>query len=326
MNGIVLREPGAVGLVDDWPEPECGPQDVLVRMSGIGLCGSDLSLRDGTTRVPRLPWLLGHEGGGVVVDVGADVRDRHVGQTVVIEPNICCFECDPCRAGVTSSCRRRRILGLKEPGIASERVSVPSRFTWPVPEGIAPEALSCLEPYVVTRAAVRRAGIRRGDSCLVVGAGSQGLLLCQTLLELGAVPYVTEPHAGRAALAHRLGARPAEEGPRRHPFVFETSGAPAAFPGALDAVGPAGVMILIGQSRAPAELTTRDLVQRQITLRGSLIYDHPRDFEDAVRDIARDEDRLRQVVQARFSPAEAGEAFAAARSVPGKSWIDFSTW
>src|SRR4051812_16811583 len=62
MRAVALTAPGHVEIVDDWPEPECGPDDVVVQIRGVGLCGSDLSVFDGKREVPGLPWVFGHEG------------------------------------------------------------------------------------------------------------------------------------------------------------------------------------------------------------------------------------------------------------------------
>ena len=70
MRAVVLSAPRSVELVNDWPEPEPGPQDVIVAIRGIGLCGSDLSVFDGTRPAPRLPWVMGHVGVGDIVAVG----------------------------------------------------------------------------------------------------------------------------------------------------------------------------------------------------------------------------------------------------------------
>ncbi|MGH8868070.1 MAG: zinc-dependent alcohol dehydrogenase [Actinomycetes bacterium] len=318
--------PSRVAVVEDWPEPSCGPDDVVVEMDGVGLCGSDLAVAEGRRAVPRQPWVLGHEGGGRVVAAGSRVTRRRPGQTVVVEPNYPCLACGACEAGTSSSCARREILGINRDGIAAERVAVPARFTWPVPDGTPVATLACFEPWVVTRTALRRVPRVRDLACLVVGAGSQGLLLVVSLVAAGALPYVVEPHAGRRALAERLGARPLESGPEHFPLLFETSGAPDAFGPTLARAAPGASVVLIGQSSVPVTLTTEHLVQRQIHLYGSLIYDHPRDFEAAADTLALGAQPLADVVQAGFTPEDADDAFAAARSVPGKSWLDLRAW
>ena len=80
MQAVVYTAPHAVRTLGDWPEPECGPDDVIVQMRAVGLCGSDLSVYDGHRPLPSLPWVMGHEGGGDVVSVGSRVTDRAVGR------------------------------------------------------------------------------------------------------------------------------------------------------------------------------------------------------------------------------------------------------
>ena len=64
MRAVALVAPGEVRVVDDWPEPECGPGDVVVRVRAVGLCGTDLAVYAGKRPVPGMPWVMGHEGGG----------------------------------------------------------------------------------------------------------------------------------------------------------------------------------------------------------------------------------------------------------------------
>lgn len=324
MKAVVLAAPRHVEVVDDWPEPAAGPDDVVVAIRGVGLCGTDLGLYDGKRAVPARPWVIGHEGGGEIVAVGSRVTNRHVGQRVVVEPNYCCLTCPACQAGRTSACPRRQIVGVDHPGLLAERVAVPARFTWPAPCSDA--TLACVEPLAVARSAVRRSGIRPGDACLVVGAGSQGLFLCQALLAAGVQPTVTDPHEGRMAVAEQLGAKLAEPAPAGYPFVFEASGAAAAWDTAVAAVGSTGVVVAIGMGAESVQLSTHDLVQRQLTVRGSLIYDHPGDFAGTVAAVIRGDLAPTRVVRASFPPEQAAAAFAEAPAVPGKSWIDLAAW
>lgn len=327
MRAITLTSPGVVEAVDDWPEPECGPRDVVVQVRGVGLCGSDLSVFDGKRPVPAMPWVFGHEGGGDIVEVGSQVPDRSAGQRVVIEPNFADLTCPACREGHTSACVNREIVAITRPGILAERVSVPAEFTWPVPGSWTDEALACLEPVAVAYTAVRRADVPEGTECLVIGAGSQGLLVCQCLQTIGARPYVTEPHSGRLALAEKLGARKAEGvGGGRYRFVFETAGVPATWPIAWSAVAATGTIVVIGQHPKPVEFVTHELVQRQITIRGQLIYNHPGDFAATLDAVNTGLLAPERTVQACFPVERTAAALAAVREVPGKSWIDFASW
>ncbi|WP_158848706.1 zinc-dependent alcohol dehydrogenase [Saccharothrix deserti] len=323
MKAAALVRPGIVELVD-VAEPECGPDQVVVRVLGVGLCGSDLGVYSGSRPVPRTPWVLGHEGVGEIVEVGGRVRDRRVGQRVAIEPNYCCFDCPPCRSGFTSACVNRVVIGIGVPGLIAERVAVPAAFTFPVAEHVALVDLVCAEPLTVARAAIRRAGIAAGDSCLVVGTGSQGLFLCAALVALGVTPHVVEPHEGRRELAVSLGAVVADDAVRDVDFVFETSGVPAALPPALSRLAPGGTAVLIGISAQPLDLTLWTIVYRQLKLVGSLIYDHPADFAGTVAALEDGAVAPHRVLRPGFPLAAAPDAFAAVRSTAGKCWIDLT--
>ncbi|MEU2280697.1 alcohol dehydrogenase catalytic domain-containing protein [Streptomyces sp. NPDC013178] len=318
MIAAVLTAPGRIETVDDWPAPVCGPRDVIVQLDGVGLCGSDLAVFHGRRRPPAMPWVMGHEGFGRIAAVGSDVRDRQVGQRVVIEPNYACLTCADCLTGLTSACPHRAIVGLNAPGVLARRAAVPAPFAHPVPDGVGDADLAATEPYTVARAAVRRSGVTAADRCLVVGAGAQGLLVCLILSRLGIEPVVTEPHPLRLARAARLGATP-DDGRTGFTYVFETSGHAPALRPAVDRAAPGATVVLIGLNHARLPLSTDDLVRRQLVLHGSMIYDHPADFATAIAELP--QARPGAVVEAHFPLHQAQQAFAGAAERAGKTWI-----
>lgn len=322
MKAAVLTAPHQVTVVQDWPEPECGPGDVLIAVTGVGVCGSDLSVYEGHKQVPALPWLLGHEAFGRIVEVGRDVVDRFVGQLVSVEPNYVCGTCAACADGDTSMCENKIVLGMNAPGVLAERIAVPAAFAWPVADGTPIEDVACVEPFTVARTAVRRSDVRAGDRVLVIGAGAQGLFVTASLVALGAVPYITEPHRDRLALAVELGARPLDDDAAPFPFVFDTSGVPAALEAHVHRAARKAQIMLIGLNDRPVPLTSEQIVRRQLRVTGSIIYDHPRDFAASTGDIsAATVPGLGRTVRASFPLERAAEAFAAVREVPGKTWI-----
>jgi alcohol dehydrogenase/L-iditol 2-dehydrogenase len=320
VRAAVLDESGGKPrIVADWPEPEAVAGEVVVAVRGVGICGSDLALLAGRRRPPELPWVPGHETFGEIIATGQGVDPGRVGERVVVEPNLPCLGCANCLAGRTSSCARRIILGFTAPGTLAERIAVPARFAWSVPPDWTDEDAVCAEPLAVATAAIRRAGTAAQGRSLVIGVGSQGALLCLALAGQGVTPHVLEPHAGRLALAVELGARPAghDDG---YDLVFETSGSAAAFAEAVRRAAPGGTIVLIGMGSEPTPLTTQTLVTRQLTVRGSLIYDHPGDFAATLRSRAAPA-RPGRVLRACYPLADAALAFEAAREVPGKTWI-----
>jgi len=333
MRAVILEDrPRALRMVSDWPEPEPGPGKVLVQVRGVGICGSDLALHAGRRQPPSFPWVVGHETFGEIAATGPGVDRGRTGQRVVVEPNIPCGTCPACRAGRTSACPHRKILGFSVPGTLAERIVVPAAFAWPVPDDWGDGDAVCAEPLAVALAAVRRAaagltaaappgGAPAGaDRCLVIGAGSQGTLTCVALASGGISPAVLEPHPGRLALAAGLGARTAERGETGFGLVFETSGAPEALAEAVDRVARGGLVVLMGLNSQAAPIVTQRLVQRQLTLMGSLIYDHPRDFAEVTSKQSPGAGAGR-VLRACYPMAEAETAFREASRVPGKTWI-----
>jgi 2-desacetyl-2-hydroxyethyl bacteriochlorophyllide A dehydrogenase len=323
MRAVVLDSaPWSLRVTGDWPEPRAGSGQVLVRVRGVGICGSDLALVSGGRRAPAYPWVPGHEAFGEVVATGAGVDPARAGQRVVIEPNYPCLRCPACRAGLTSMCQDRVVAGFNAPGLLAELVAVPAPFAWPVPDGWADTDAVCAEPLTVAMAAIRRGGVAPGGRCLVIGTGSQGLLLCVALTAGGITPYVVEPQPGRLDLAVSLGASPAPDG-LRFGLVFETSGAQEALSTAVGRAAPGAMIMLIGLSERPVHVDTGRIVQRQLTVRGSLIYDHPEDFAATLKDSAGIASPGR-VLRASYPLDQAPEAFLAAREVPGKTWIKLS--
>ncbi len=323
MRAVVLgEEPWSLRVDDDWPEPRADSGQVIVRVLGVGVCGSDLALLSGHWRPPFTPWVPGHEAFGEIVAVGPGVGTERIGQRVAIEPNIPCLACPACRSGLTSACQDRRSLGFGVPGTLAERIAVPAEFAWEVPADWSDQDAVCTEPLTVALAAIRRSGVGVfGGSarCLVIGAGSQGTMLCAGLVACGLAPYVIEPHAGRRELAAELGAVPAGEDDGAFNAVFETSGTSAALVSAVQRTGAGGTVVLIGLGSEPAPLATEVVVRRQLRIQGSLTYDHPLDFAAVIKRNL----RPGRVLRACYPFAEAERAFRAAREVPGKTWIRF---
>jgi 2-desacetyl-2-hydroxyethyl bacteriochlorophyllide A dehydrogenase len=320
LRAVVLgTEPWSLRVVDDWPEPQADSGQVIVRVRGVGVCGSDLSLLSGHWQPPYRPWIPGHEAFGEIIAAGPGVGRERIGQRVAIEPNIPCFACPACRSVLTSGCSDRRSLGFSAPGTLAEQVAVPASLAWEVPSGWSDEDAVCTEPLTVALAAIRRSGavFAEGFRCLVVGVGSQGAMLCAGLVAHGLSPHVIEPHAGRRELAVSLGARPAGAGDGDFDVVFETSGTSAALADAVRRTAAGGTVVLIGLASEPAPLATEVVVRRQLRIQGSLTYDHPQDFAAVVKRNL----RPGRVLRACYPLAEAERAFRAAREVPGKTWI-----
>ena len=322
MQAAVLNGPGRVE-VEGVPIPQCGPDDVLLRIEAVGLCGSDYAIYAGHWRFPR-PFVIGHEGYGRVVEVGSAVRDRAIGSLAVVEPNIVCGSCPPCGRGASSLCQQKRSLGVGTDGLCAEFARVPAAFAWPLPETIQLEDAVCIEPLAVALSAIRGSDARPGHEVTVFGAGSQGLLLTMALAALGIAPHVVDPQRQRLELARDLGARAASveapEGPSSD-VVFETSGAPDALTAAIAATAPGATVVLIGFSHHPVLVDTVRIVRQRLRIQGSIIYEHPADFHSTVALVADGSIHPGRVIKRAFALNEADQALRTAPTLPGKSLI-----
>ena len=321
MKSALLVRPGVIEI-DDLPEPSLGPDDVRIAVGGVGLCGSDLSVFSGRWTAPNYPWIMGHEAFGIVEDVGERVPPSRVGETVVVEPNAACFRCPQCERGRTSACIRRASLGMNRPGALAEKLVVPSEFAWRI-HGRAASDLVCVEPLAVVEAALRRLATPIPPSALVVAVGPQGLLMCLAMSRRGIRVYAVDVNEDRVAFAATLGAEPLPVEPDDLQFdlVVDTVGTPASIETALSRTDIGGTLLLLGLDSRPFELSSQALVRRQVTIRGSLTYDHPGDFRATIELVQDGHVSPGRVVSSEFPLEDAQRAFETSGSAPGKTWI-----
>ncbi|HET8577604.1 MAG TPA: alcohol dehydrogenase catalytic domain-containing protein [Methylomirabilota bacterium] len=206
MRAAVYTGPGSIQL-RDWPEPAAGPGELLLRVRGCGLCGSDLVKFVSGTVCP--PAVFGHEVVGEVIGVGAGVTGFALDQRVVAAHHVPCFRCHYCRRGSPSMCRAFKESNL-DPGGFAELCRVPApnvaHAAFAIPEHLSDEAASFTEPLACCLRAIRRAGLGQGDTALVVGLGSIGCLFVQSL-RLRRVQVLGSDLVGeRRELGRRFGA------------------------------------------------------------------------------------------------------------------------
>jgi len=143
MKAAVLTRVGEVVMTANWPEPAPARGEVVVELTGVGLCGSDLAVWSGGRPVD-FPWIIGHEGTGTIVAVGEGVSGTRIGDRVVIEPNYPCGACDGCLRGRTAMCARRQSVGINIPGLLRERAAIPAQFAWTAPASLSDQHLVCV--------------------------------------------------------------------------------------------------------------------------------------------------------------------------------------
>lgn len=257
MRAAVVREAGGpFEVVDGVEHRDPGPDEVVVRIRAAGLCHTDLTQAAGGFG-QRFPVVLGHEGAGEVVAIGAGVTDVRVGDRVVLSWVPPCGRCYSCVRGETYLCRNRPraaeqgaaltvdgrgvIAGMGTATLA-ERTVVPARSVVPVPDDVPWPVAAVLGCAVPTGfgAAVDTARVAVGETVLVIGAGAVGLNAVQGARIAGASTIaVVDPSGARRALADRLGAA-VTASPGALPFGEHTGG--VGFDVAIDAVGASGTI------------------------------------------------------------------------------------
>jgi L-iditol 2-dehydrogenase len=296
--------------VHDEPPPTPKPDETLVRVTAVGLCGSDLhwfgEAGIGDARLVR-PLVLGHEFAGVT----------ETGQRVAIDPAIPCEMCEFCREGSPNFCVALRFAGHgATDGGLRERLAWPTRCLFPLPDSLSDADGAMLEPLGVALHAVDLGRIRAGMCVGVFGCGPVGWLLIQAAQVAGATEvFVTEPLAHRLQAARRLGAK--EWAPNQEvDVVFECAGENGAVEDAIAAAKPGGRVVLVGIPSDDRTSFTASVARRKgltIKLSRRMKHTYPR----AIRLVESGRVDVRSLVTHRFPLERVAEAFDCARRRAG---------
>ena len=270
----------------EFPVPEIGPGELLVQLRACGLCASDVME---WYMQPRAPLYPGHEPVGVVVATGEGVRQFSVGERVFVHHHVPCMVCHYCRRGSFSQCATFRATRLFPGGLA-EYIRVPALNVQldvlSLPNELTDEAATLIEPLACCIRGISRAKIQAGDSVLILGAGSNGLMLAQLAQQHGAVHVIiVDPIAYRRQRALDCGidyALDPQNGAvleqvytvndnRKPDIVIVTPSSIQAMQQGIELVGQGGTVLLFAPSPPAAMLAVEPntLFFSEITLRTS---------------------------------------------------------
>jgi L-iditol 2-dehydrogenase len=276
MNALLLTEYKKLELTP-MPEPEIGPDDVLIRVRACGICGSDVHGYDGSTgrRIP--PLVMGHEAAGEVAAIGANVKDLRAGDRVTFDSTIYCGQCFYCGRGEVNLCDNRQVMGVspgpyRRHGAFAEYVAVPRRIIYRLPDALSYEQAAMIEAVSVALHAVNLTPVRLGDTAVVVGSGMIGVLAIQALRAAGCTRVIAiDPNEGRLALARQVGATETLTEPAKlnADLAIECVGNKEAVGAAIASVRKGGAVTLVGNFSPTIELPLQEVVTRQIRLQGS---------------------------------------------------------
>lgn len=187
MRAALLTETQKIKVVDDFESPEPGPDEVAIDVKASGICGSDVHVYNGSegSTTVTLPLVMGHEFSGVVSKIGSRVRSFSLGDKVVVNPNIMCGHCHPCRSGRSAFCENHSAVGVSRHGGFAEKVVVPTLAVHKLKKTNFVEA-SLIEPLSCCMNVFEQIPHRLGDAYLIIGGGPIGMMMLQLARMAGA--------------------------------------------------------------------------------------------------------------------------------------------
>jgi 2-desacetyl-2-hydroxyethyl bacteriochlorophyllide A dehydrogenase len=283
VKAAVLYGKGDVRLAS-LPDPRPGPEEVLIRVRACGVCGTDNSLFKGDYPA-SYPVVIGHEFAGEVVEVGAAVRGLAAGDRVTADPNRVCQTCAYCRAGREHLCQNLSSMGVHRDGADAEYCLSPASNVYRIPDSLSFEEAAFCEPLACAVHGVDLAGVRLGDTVLIIGAGPMGNLIVQLAAHAGAAKViVSEPIALRRERAAQSGAThlvdPARQDVGRElgkvqsigaDVVFEVAGNSEAQASCVSLARKGGTIVFFGVGPQGRMIPVSPFLinENELTIRGS---------------------------------------------------------
>ena len=313
--------------IDDVAIPTVGPDEVLLRVSWCGICGTDIEeYRDGPVVIPvehpnaltgqQAPITLGHEFTGEVVAVGPGVEGLAVGDRVAPETCLFCGQCWYCRHHQYAQCVSWAAIGFHGDGGLAEYVKVSGRTCVRLPDSIRDDEAALIETTEVAVRAVRASGIRLGDSVAIIGDGAVGLITLQVARAAGATTTILVGHRpARLEVGRRLGADATIDS--RDPgwldavrgltgglgadVAIECGGRAQAIGDSISSTRKGGTIVLLAVIGVPIPVNTWPIVEGERTVIGSVQHHLDEDLPVAVRLMATGRVDVRPLITRRIA-------------------------
>ena len=290
MSALVYEAPLQMNM-RQVPVPVVQPDEVLIRVSYSGICGSELSGYEGKNSLRKPPLIMGHEFSGHVEAIGGavDRAELKVGAAVTANPLVSCRQCRYCLSGKQQLCPNRKLLGAHLPGSNAEFVAIRADALFVIPSELPLTMAAAVEPAACAIHAAALAAPAPDEQGLVVGAGPIGLMVIQALADRGIKRvFCIDLNAERLAMAEKLGAVPGSFESlvsESLDIVVDAVGAAATRQESCRVVQSGGRIVWIGLHESDSILPVNDFIRQEITTYGSFAYT-PIDFENALRALA----------------------------------------
>lgn len=310
------------------PHAEFG--EVLIDVSAVGICGSDIHLFRGEHPYRVFPMVYGHEFSGRVAALGDGVTGIELGGSVVVEPLIACGRCYACRNGRPNCCVQLQVIGVHRDGGLQNSLAVPAERVYSVPSDLDPQVAALCEPFSIGMQAAARGEIGGSDRVVILGAGPIGLTVLAIAHSRGARVAVVDLLPSRLRHAEQLGAELLIDASKRDAtgavldftggdgasVVVEATGSRAAMESTVALVAAGGRIVLVGLTTEAVTFPGLDFTRKELTVLGS--RNNAGRFGDAVRFVSEHRDAVAGMITQRFTFQNVGAAFELAESNPAE--------
>ena len=332
MRTAVLEAPRRFGMADR-PKPVAGSGEVVVKIAATAVCHTDLAIYTGEHPGVRYPVVMGHESTGVIDAVGPDVAGLKTGQAIIINPIISCAHCDSCLRGAGHLCRNAGLFGREVEGSMSEYVNLAARYVHPLPAQLPLANATLIETLATVRHSQERLNLKAGESVVVLGQGTTGLLHTRLAVLAGAHPVIavsrTRWKLDKATDmgAHHIIDVSAEQavgevmrltGGSGADVVIDTAGGAATFMAAIDMLRPGGRLAPYAISHECCTgFTTFPMYFKEISIIGSRALTNE-DMAPSIDLVATGKIDVSGFVSATYPLSRTADAFEEYERNPGK--------
>lgn len=275
--------------VENVAIPEIAVHEVLIKVKYCGVCGTDMHIHSGAEGSAKVtpPVILGHEFAGEVIRVGELVKNLKAGDRVSVDPNMTCGCCRYCRNGKVHLCERLQAVGVTQNGGFAEYCAVPYPQAYPIDAALDYIQGAFVEPVACCIHGIDLTGIQTGDTVMIIGGGTIGLIMLQLAKLAGAARVVlVEPVAAKRDKAKELGADwviDPDDAAGLGAFMAQTNGGadvsiecvgkPATIVQAIKNTAKGGTILVFGVAAPDARIPVSpfEFFQRELTLKTSFV-------------------------------------------------------
>ena len=326
MKALVFHGPQDIRY-EDWPKPEPGVNEVLVRVISVSICGSDVSGYRGGNPMRIPPLIMGHEFSGEIAELGPGVENLKISDRVGVITNLFCGTCANCTSGLTNVCENRYIIGTTMKagsynGAMAEYVLVPADKIIPLPDHVSFNEAALAEPLSISLRASKHAGELKGKTVGVFGAGPIGQFGIACMKYAGAERIVAIDlldkrleMAKQMGAAHTVNARDNViqdiskfTGGIGLDCVFDAAGVESTINTGIEVVRNGGIILLVGMASPRINIELKHAIVKEIRFLSSYMYGS--ELREGLELIASGDIDVKKIITSEYPMSEGPKIFA----------------